>query len=266
MLSRGAHQPPLTLLPTLPASSALHHCMQTGMYHEKRYIFVSDCSGIAPLSTWDCLADVLLSSPGPCTLAELLQVGEGHGRIDLPRNITCFYSNSWYVIVTLEREETAFFSEKRVEKSICIKTGIFCYIQPGTAEVPYHWLVLGKRPAQKSTDPFLQAPTLLPGLPRGPAPHCRMQSCSGRIRPSSTAKPGLSPEGSDQDPVHLGEIFPAVFLPKSHPTKQSGSSNPSSFAGDEQQNRQMRLILSPPVAEEVNLLPGEFYQLVFQWL
>lgn len=67
------------------------------------------------------------------------------------------------------------FSKKQLEKSICIKTGISCSVQLGTAEVPHHQLVLGKRPVQKSTDSFLPAPTQLPGLPRGPAPH---RSCS----------------------------------------------------------------------------------------
>ena len=108
---------------------------------KERYIFVSDCSGIAPLSTWGRLANALLSPPGPRTLAELLQVGEGQGRTYLPQNVTCFYSDSWHVIVTVEREETAFFSEEQLEKSICIKTGIFCSIQAGTVEVPHHQLV-----------------------------------------------------------------------------------------------------------------------------
>jgi len=133
------------------------------------------------------MADALLSSPGPCRLAELLQVGAGHRRTDLPQNITSSHSGSWYVIVTLERQENAFFSEEQLEKkSTCIKTGILCSTQPEAAEVPHHQLVLGKSPAQKSTDPFLPAPTRLPGLP-----------CSGRICPSTAAKPGVSPECPD---------------------------------------------------------------------
>lgn len=41
-------------------------------------------------------------------LAELLQVGGGgHRTTNLPQNVTCFYSHSWYVLVTLEREETS---------------------------------------------------------------------------------------------------------------------------------------------------------------
>lgn len=63
MLSRGAQQPVLTLLPTL---SALH-CMQTGMYHEKKV-----CYCFSLLSMRDHSAHVLLSSPVPCPLAELL--------------------------------------------------------------------------------------------------------------------------------------------------------------------------------------------------
>lgn len=40
-------------------------------------------------------------------LAELLQMGGGHRTTNSPQNVTCFYSDSWYVIVTLEREETS---------------------------------------------------------------------------------------------------------------------------------------------------------------
>lgn len=89
-------------------------------WQKKRYIFVSGCSGIGRLSTWDHLAGVLLSSPGPRTLVELLQVGRGHGRTYLPQNITCFYSDSWCVRVTLEREETAFFSEEELKKKASV--------------------------------------------------------------------------------------------------------------------------------------------------
>lgn len=153
------------------------------------------------------------------------------------------------------------FSEKQLEKSICIKTGISCSIQLGTAEVPHHQLVLGKRPVQKSTDSFLQAPTQLPGLPRGPAPHRRCSPVQAGSIPLVLSNQEEGSRGSRPGPHLPKGNFSSCLPPKIHPTKHNSSSNPGSFTGDKQQNRQTRLIPSPPVAEEANLLPGEFYQL-----
>lgn len=67
-------------------------------------------------------------------------------RTALPQHIAYFYSDSWRIIATLEREETASISKEQLVKSICVKSGIFHFVQPGTVDVPHHQLVLGKRP------------------------------------------------------------------------------------------------------------------------
>lgn len=231
MLSRGARQPALTLLPAL---SALPHCVQTGIYHEEKVHF---CFRLlwrwTSLSTWDHLADVLLSSPGPRTLVELLQVGEGHGRTYWPWNITWVCSDSWNVIVTLEREETAFFSEEELEESICVKTGLFCSIQPGRASVLHHQLVLGKRPAQKSTDLSLQTPTWLPGLPHGQdvsLHHCQTRNKSRQSRPGPHPSSGifLSCFSPTEPPHEAPQFFQPQLLHWRRAAEQTDEANPFS--------------------------------------
>lgn len=180
MLSTAAQQPPPTPLPTLPTVS------NGDVSWKKRCIFVSGCSGVAafPHGTGRPMS---CSPPGPTQACRAAAGARRTRRTSLPQHITYFYSDSWCVIATLEGEETAFISKEQLVKSICVKPGIFHSVQPGTVDVAHCRLVLGKRPAQKSTDWFLQALTRLSELPHGPAPRHGMQRCSGRIRPARKA-------------------------------------------------------------------------------